>query len=236
LRRYGYKKEAATIAQAMIEASGFFNYRLPEAFAGYRRAMTHYPAEYPTACSPQAWASGAPMLLLRAILGLDVRGSLLEADPILPPAISKLQVRGIPGRWGRTDVSADAADALMGALGAAAAEAPVAVRDLFAAMAQRLTPATTKDVDASIRFDLTEGTKWRIGIDHGHVAIEESEAPADCVLEMREETLLGVLSGTQNARTALLSGKVKVHGDLSIATRFARFVTSESESVSGAPV
>ena len=42
----------------------FFEGRLPEAFGGYPREMTKYPVQYPTACSPQAWSTGAPLLLL----------------------------------------------------------------------------------------------------------------------------------------------------------------------------
>ena len=75
LRRYGYNAEAARICRAMLEAADFFNHRLPEAFAGYPRSETHYPVEYPTACSPQAWATGAPLLFLRTLLGLDSDGS-----------------------------------------------------------------------------------------------------------------------------------------------------------------
>src|SRR5579875_2206886 len=32
--------------------------------SGYPRDVTRFPVEYPTACSPQAWATGAPLLLL----------------------------------------------------------------------------------------------------------------------------------------------------------------------------
>src|SRR5215470_4281787 len=67
LRRYGYREEAARVAMNMLEAATYFKGRLPEAFAGYPRELTEFPVEYPTACSPQAWASGAPLLLLRAM-------------------------------------------------------------------------------------------------------------------------------------------------------------------------
>ncbi len=74
LRRYGYREEAARVAMGMLEAATYFKGRLPEAFAGYPRQLTEFPVEYPTACSPQAWASGAPLLLLRAMLGLEPTG------------------------------------------------------------------------------------------------------------------------------------------------------------------
>jgi glycogen debranching enzyme len=87
----------------ILEAAELFNHRLPEAFAGYARAVTQYPVEYPTACSPQAWATGAPLLLLRIVLGLDPLGDHLIIDPALPEALGELQVLDIPGRWGRMD-------------------------------------------------------------------------------------------------------------------------------------
>src|SRR5206468_2406606 len=62
LRRAGHPEHAARLALAMLEAAEFFNGRLPEAFAGHPRAMTRFPVEYPTACSPQAWATGTPLL------------------------------------------------------------------------------------------------------------------------------------------------------------------------------
>jgi glycogen debranching enzyme len=103
LRRYGFHAEAARIVYAMMEAAEFFNHRLPEAFAGAERAITRFPVEYPTACSPQAWASGAPLLFIRTLLGLESSGEHLIIDPALPPTIGRLEVLDIPGVWGRRD-------------------------------------------------------------------------------------------------------------------------------------
>jgi glycogen debranching enzyme len=87
----------------MIEAADLFHHRLPEAFAGYVRATTRFPVEYPTACSPQAWASGAPLLFLRALLGLDSDGRHLIVDPAIPEPIDRIELLDIPGVWGRMD-------------------------------------------------------------------------------------------------------------------------------------
>ena len=80
LNRYGYREEAARIASGILQAARYFHYRLPEAFAGYPRERTLFPVEYPTACSPQAWATGAPLLFLRTMLGLEPRGNRLMVD------------------------------------------------------------------------------------------------------------------------------------------------------------
>ena len=103
LRRYGFTGEAARIAAGILEATAYFEGRLPEAFAGYPRTMTKYPVRYPTACSPQAWSSGAPLLLITAMLGLEPHGDHLVVDPALPSGIGLVALLDIPGRWGRID-------------------------------------------------------------------------------------------------------------------------------------
>jgi glycogen debranching enzyme len=71
LRRCGFRKEANRVATALLEAAPHFDYRLPEVFGGDRREEEQAPVEYPTSCSPQAWAAGTVPLLVRTVLGLE---------------------------------------------------------------------------------------------------------------------------------------------------------------------
>jgi glycogen debranching enzyme len=87
----------------MFEAAGHFDHRLPEVFAGYPRSLTEFPVEYPTACSPQAWAAGTPLLLIRVLLGLEPYGHGLTSIPHVPHVMGSLGVIGVPGRWGRAE-------------------------------------------------------------------------------------------------------------------------------------
>ncbi|MEO3772447.1 glycogen debranching N-terminal domain-containing protein [Micromonospora sp. B9E7] len=103
LWRYGYREEAGLICDTMLAASRYFEGRLPEAFAGYTRDLTDYPVEYPTACSPQAWSTGTPLLLLRVMLGLEPQGEHLIIDPAVPPGMGRVELLDIPGRWGKVD-------------------------------------------------------------------------------------------------------------------------------------
>jgi glycogen debranching enzyme len=106
LARYGYTDEAGRIAEAMIDAAKYFHGRLPEAFAGYDRSLTKYPVQYPTACSPQAWSTGAVLLLLRAVLGLEPSGDQVKVEPALAQVANRIELSGIVGRWVRADASA----------------------------------------------------------------------------------------------------------------------------------
>jgi glycogen debranching enzyme len=106
LARYGYRDEANRIAVALLQASTFSDHRLPEAFAGYERSMSRFPIPYPTACSPQAWATGAPLALIRAMLGLDAVDGEVVLDPRLPDEIGRVAIKGLPAFGRRWDLEA----------------------------------------------------------------------------------------------------------------------------------
>jgi glycogen debranching enzyme len=98
MRRYGYRDEAGTLVVGLLDAAVHFDYLLPEAFAGYPRAQTSTPVEYPTACRPQAWAAAAPLLGLRTLLGLDAGDYGLTARPHVPRELGRIELDRIPVR------------------------------------------------------------------------------------------------------------------------------------------
>jgi glycogen debranching enzyme len=92
LARYGFRDEANRIALAQFEAAAFSNFRLPEAFAGFERAVSRFPVPYPTACSPQAWATGAPFEFVRVLLGLQLRDGQILLDPHIPAQLGRIKI------------------------------------------------------------------------------------------------------------------------------------------------
>ena len=106
LSRYGFRAEANRLCLALLEAAGSFGLRLPEVFAGYPRDYAPFPVPYPTPCSPQAWASGAPILLSTAMLGLDARGGRIIVDPHLPAEIGRVLITGLQAFGKRWDIEA----------------------------------------------------------------------------------------------------------------------------------
>ena len=71
LARYGHHEAARTVASAILSAAPYFEHRLPEVFAGFPDSLTTVPVVFPTASRPQAWAAGAPLLLLTTLLDLQ---------------------------------------------------------------------------------------------------------------------------------------------------------------------
>jgi glycogen debranching enzyme len=89
---YGFRDLANRIILSQLEAASFSDFRLPEAFAGFERRVSRFPVPYPAACSPQAWATGAPFVFVKAMLGLDARDGEISLDPHIPEEIGRLVI------------------------------------------------------------------------------------------------------------------------------------------------
>lgn len=115
----GQHAAAAQLLGALVATAPHFDYRLPELFGGQHRDGGDVPIPYPTACSPQAWAAGGALLLLRSCLGLEpaLPDGRLRLRPLAPSPFAWLEVEGLPlgdrrlsfrlDATGRTDVSGD---------------------------------------------------------------------------------------------------------------------------------
>jgi glycogen debranching enzyme len=106
LERYGFRDEANRICLAQLDAAGFSGFRLPEAFAGLHRRFGRFPVPYPTACSPQAWATGAPFVFLKVLLGLNAIDGEVTVDPRVPDELGRVFVHGLHAFGTRWDVEA----------------------------------------------------------------------------------------------------------------------------------
>ena len=99
MARYGFNAEACRVFEGISGAASYMELRrLPELFCGFRRQKRQAPTLYPVACSPQAWASGAPFAMLQACLGLQVepeRNRIRLIDPMLPPFLDMLILRNL---------------------------------------------------------------------------------------------------------------------------------------------
>jgi glycogen debranching enzyme len=99
LARYGRWPEAQRIVRRLLNASSYFDHQLPEVFAGFTRTETPFPIPYPTAARPQAWAAGAPVLMLQLLLGLqpDRRRHVLGtiAPENIPSWAGSLRLTGV---------------------------------------------------------------------------------------------------------------------------------------------
>jgi glycogen debranching enzyme len=100
LARYGRWDEANKIVRRTLQAAPYFDYELPEVFAGKQRTETPFPIAYPTAARPQAWAAGAPVLLTQILLGLRPDRSKQRLESVAPVPLPEwagdLRLNGVP--------------------------------------------------------------------------------------------------------------------------------------------
>jgi glycogen debranching enzyme len=94
LARYGQHDAAGAIASATLTAAPYFEHRLPEVFAGFPAALTSVPVAFPTASRPQAWAAGAPLLLLTTMLDLQPDSTDVAAE--LPRPMRHVAIHRTP--------------------------------------------------------------------------------------------------------------------------------------------
>lgn len=109
LARYGFTSHAQRVATGLIEAASYFSGRLPELFCGFDKTALPGPVPYPTSCSPQAWASAAPLEVLVAMLGLDpdVPAGKVVLSPTIPSEWGAVRVADVPLGPARLSVGVD---------------------------------------------------------------------------------------------------------------------------------
>jgi glycogen debranching enzyme len=93
--RYRLGDAAGHIARALFDAAERFRYgRLPEVFGGLERDQGSFPVQYLGANVPQAWASGAVIHLMHALLGFepDAANKRLCLRPQLPDWLGEVEL------------------------------------------------------------------------------------------------------------------------------------------------
>jgi len=99
LAMYGLREHFLKVFSGIFDAALFMEYnRLPELFCGFHKRAGQSPTQYPVACRPQAWASGALPFMLQASLGLDFEPKeqrVLFKNPFLPPFLEQVRLKNL---------------------------------------------------------------------------------------------------------------------------------------------
>jgi len=104
-------------------------------------------------------------------------------------------------------------------------------RELFERLARRLEGSMALLPRMACRFDITGVGSWRISVDRGRVAVEESRESADLAVELPEELLLKVVAGEKQLMTAFMRGEVIVDGEIAYLPALQRLLRSRPASV-----
>jgi len=99
LASYGYKEHFLKVFSGIFDTSLFMEFqRLPELFCGFHRRNGTAPTLYPTACSPQTWASGSILFMLQASLGMSFKADeqkIIFDNPMLPEFLNYIYLKNL---------------------------------------------------------------------------------------------------------------------------------------------
>ncbi len=96
------------------------------------------------------------------------------------------------------------------------------VREFFETLESRVDPARTAGMNNSYLFDVEGAGQWTVRVSDGQVKVSEGAEDTDVTISATEETFQGIASGSQNATTAYMTGKLKVKGDMGAAMKLQK--------------
>jgi putative sterol carrier protein len=99
-------------------------------------------------------------------------------------------------------------------------------QEIFERLGSRGYVPRLRRTSATMRFDVVGAGSWHVAIDEGSVAVTQSSDPADCVLELEEETLRRMASEQQKPLIAFMQGLVAIKGDPATALNIASLFTA----------
>lgn len=83
----------------IFDASLFMEFnRLPELFCGFQRRSGAAPTLYPVACTPQTWAAGSLLYMIKSSLGMSFEAEndrIVFKNPVLPEFLPGIYLRNL---------------------------------------------------------------------------------------------------------------------------------------------
>lgn len=106
--------------------------------------------------------------------------------------------------------------------------AEMTLRDVIPQMPQAFLPDKAKGVDAVVLFRVSgdEAGDWSITIRDGTCAVAPGAAPnPKTTFKIDSKDLIAMLTGKANGMQLFMQGRLRIEGDLGLASKFASFFT-----------
>ena len=94
--------------------------------------------------------------------------------------------------------------------------------DLLHKLPFAINPQTTAGVDRTIQFNISQPAY--VVIRNGACEVTEGSAEnADLSLKMSDDDLVSLLTGKLDGMAAMMTGRLKLQGDMTLATQLGRY-------------
>lgn len=87
-----------------------------------------------------------------------------------------------------------------------------------------------RGVTGTYLFEIEGVGYWFISVRDGAIRIEEVQHTADCTIRCNEPDFIDIVEGRRNLITAAMQGRIKIHGDITLAQKFHGLVSARIES------
>ena len=99
---------------------------------------------------------------------------------------------------------------------------PQSVAEFFETLPERVPPAKTAGITNSYVFVITDAGSWLVTVADGVISVTKGDGEADTRITMSEETARKLAAGEQSATRAVLTGKIRVEGDMGAAMKLQK--------------
>jgi putative sterol carrier protein len=101
---------------------------------------------------------------------------------------------------------------------------PQSVEEFFETLPSRVPANSTDGIKNSYLFEIKDVGAWLVDVDDGTVTVTKGEAEADVRIAMSEETFRKLVAREQSATRAVMTGKIRVKGDMGAATKLQKIL------------
>lgn len=98
------------------------------------------------------------------------------------------------------------------------------VKEYFETLPSRVPPENTAGMTNSYLFEIKDVGTWLVAVNDGTVTVTEGEADADVRIGMSEEIFQKLVAGEQNPMRAVMTGKIKVKGNMGAASKLQKIL------------
>ena len=99
------------------------------------------------------------------------------------------------------------------------------VEEIFQNMEQKLLERKEKltNVGALVKFDISgpDGGKWIVDLNNETLGVREGDEEANCTFTASDDNFVKLINREIKPETAILTGKVKISGDLMLAMQLS---------------